>query len=77
MQITAKDYKQAMDDLRKGKITPDQFRAISRASREQNGQAAHDQIALNLRDDAAVQGLNVRVEALWEKVARLEEMAGL
>jgi hypothetical protein len=44
MTTTAKDYKQAMDDLRKGKITPDEFRAISRQSREQNGQEAHDRI---------------------------------
>jgi len=42
--ITAQTYKQAMDNLRKGKITPDEFRAIARASREQNGAAEHDRI---------------------------------
>ena len=40
---TAKDIHTAMTDLRKGKITPDEFRAIMRASREQNG-AQHDRL---------------------------------
>jgi hypothetical protein len=43
MDITARKYKQAMDDLRKGKISAAEFRAISRASREQNG-ADHDRV---------------------------------
>jgi len=41
--MTAKDIHTAMTDLRKGKITPDEFRAIMRASREQNG-GQHDQL---------------------------------
>jgi DNA-binding transcriptional ArsR family regulator len=49
----------------------------SAARREGQNVSEYVRGALNLRDDAAVQGLNVRVEALWEKVARLEEMAGL
>jgi DNA-binding transcriptional ArsR family regulator len=49
----------------------------SAARREGQNVSEYVRGALDLRDDAAVQGLNVRVEALWEKVARLEEMAGL
>jgi hypothetical protein len=41
---TAKDMHTAMTQLRKGKITPDEFRAIMRASREQHGQADHDRL---------------------------------
>jgi len=43
MPTTAKDIHTAMTDLRTGKITPDEFRAIMRASREQNG-AKHDML---------------------------------
>jgi hypothetical protein len=32
----------AMVDLKQGKITPDEFRAIMRASRQRNGEAEHD-----------------------------------
>lgn len=31
----------AIQDLRAGRITPDQYRAIMRASREQHGETAH------------------------------------
>ena len=41
---TAKDIHKAMTDLRKGKITPDELRAVMRASREQNGEAEHDRL---------------------------------
>lgn len=37
-----KDIHKAMVDLRTGKITPDEFRKIMRASREQNGETGHD-----------------------------------
>lgn len=37
----AQDIHKAMVDLRTGKITPDEFRKIMRASREQDGN--HDQ----------------------------------
>lgn len=40
---TSKTIHSAMNDLRKGKITPDQFRAIMRASKAQNGSVAHEQ----------------------------------
>jgi hypothetical protein len=50
MTITAKDVHKAMVDLRQGKITPDEFRAIMRASREQDG--SHD--ARKARADARV-----------------------
>jgi ribosome recycling factor len=42
MNKAAKNYKQAMNDLRAGRISPDEFRAIVRASKAQNGQAAHE-----------------------------------
>lgn len=38
----ARTIKQGMDDLRAGRITADDLRAIMRASREQHGDAAHD-----------------------------------
>jgi len=41
---TAQTYKQAMDDLHAGRITPDQFRQVARASREANGTQQHDLI---------------------------------
>lgn len=42
MTITAKDIHAAMVQLRTGQITPDEFRAIMRQSREQNGEQTHD-----------------------------------
>jgi hypothetical protein len=41
---SATAIKQAMDDLRAKRITADGFRAIMRASREQNGEAGHDRL---------------------------------
>jgi len=41
---TAKDIHAAMTRLRAGKISPDEFRAIMRASRERHGQAEHDRL---------------------------------
>jgi len=38
----AKNIHTAMTDLRNGKITPDEFRAIMRDSKKQNGQNGHD-----------------------------------
>lgn len=38
----AESIHKAMADLRKGKITPDDFRAIMRASRKANGEQGHD-----------------------------------
>ena len=38
----AKNIHTAMTDLRNGKITPDEFRAIMRESKKQNGQNGHD-----------------------------------
>jgi hypothetical protein len=41
MEITAKTIHSAMTDLRNGKISPDQFRAVMRQSREQHGDEKH------------------------------------
>jgi hypothetical protein len=41
---TAKDIHTAMTDLRAGRITPDEFRAIMRASKAQNGEAGHERL---------------------------------
>jgi len=40
--MTAQDLHTAMTDLRKGKITPDQFRAVMRESKAQHGEAKHN-----------------------------------
>lgn len=40
--MTAKDMHAAMVQLRQGKITPDEFRAMMRQSREQHGEQGHD-----------------------------------
>jgi hypothetical protein len=42
MKTTPKDLHRAMADLRAGRITPDEFRAVMRASRENNGTQGHD-----------------------------------
>jgi hypothetical protein len=49
----------------------------SAARREGQNVSEYVRGALDLRDDDSIRGLNTRVEALWSKVARLEEMAGL
>jgi hypothetical protein len=41
---TAQDINAAMTQLRKGQITPDEFRAIMRQSREEHGEAGHDRL---------------------------------
>jgi len=38
------NLQQAMADLRAGRITPDEYRAIMRASKAQNGQSAHERL---------------------------------
>jgi hypothetical protein len=40
--ITATDIKRAIDDLRAGRISADEFRSVMRASREQNGEDLHE-----------------------------------
>ena len=42
MQTT--DLHKAMADLNTGRINPDEFRAIMRASRAANGEAEHEQM---------------------------------
>ena len=41
---TAKDMHTAATLLRQGKITPDEFRAIMRKSREEHGEQGHDKL---------------------------------
>jgi hypothetical protein len=43
-QPTAETIFNAMQDLRRGKITPDAFRAIMRESREVNGETEHERL---------------------------------
>jgi hypothetical protein len=41
---TAQDLHSAMVALRQGKMTPDEFRAVTRESREENGPELHDRL---------------------------------
>jgi hypothetical protein len=42
--ITAETIFDAMRALRRGEITPDEFRAIMRRSREEHGEEAHERL---------------------------------
>lgn len=64
--MTAKDIHKAMTDLRNRRITPDEFRTIMRASREQYGQAGHDRGTVGPLPDRTV----IEVEqVLWADLA--------
>jgi hypothetical protein len=47
------------------------------AQREGISVGAYIRQTLDLHDQEQIDGLNARVEALWEKVQRLEQIAGL
>lgn len=47
------------------------------ARRSGSSVGAYIRQTLDLHDQEQIDGLNARVEALWEKVQRLEQIAGL